>query len=99
MPATTTASIVNRASSNVPRARFTVDEVVKLTIDFYRRNDIEGLFLSSGIIRSLATSLGTRRCRSSFSEITGRNTPPWRAQDLPSDSNRSPGNSDLDFNA
>jgi len=36
----------------VPRARFTVDEVVKLTIDFYRRNYIEGLFLSSGIIRS-----------------------------------------------
>jgi putative DNA modification/repair radical SAM protein len=43
---------VNRASSNVPRARFTIDEVVKLTIDFYRRNYIEGLFLSSGIIRS-----------------------------------------------
>jgi putative DNA modification/repair radical SAM protein len=43
---------VNRASSNVARARFTVDEVVKLTIDFYRRNYIEGLFLSSGIIRS-----------------------------------------------
>lgn len=43
---------VNRASSNVPRARFTVDEVVKLTIDFYRRNYIEGLFLSSGIIKN-----------------------------------------------
>ncbi|MDR3483825.1 MAG: putative DNA modification/repair radical SAM protein [Bradyrhizobium sp.] len=43
---------VNRATSNVPRARFTVDEVVKLTIDLYRRNYIEGLFLSSGIIRS-----------------------------------------------
>src|ERR1700730_9363425 len=43
---------VNRTSSNVPRARFTTDEVVKLTIDFYRRNYIEGLFLSSGIIRS-----------------------------------------------
>ncbi len=43
---------VNRASSNVARARFTIDEVVKLTIDFYRRNYIEGLFLSSGIIRS-----------------------------------------------
>jgi putative DNA modification/repair radical SAM protein len=43
---------VNRTSSNVPRARFTVDEVVKLTLDFYRRNYIEGLFLSSGIIRS-----------------------------------------------
>jgi predicted DNA-binding helix-hairpin-helix protein len=43
---------VNRTSSNVARARFTVDEVVKLTIDFYRCNYIEGLFLSSGIIRS-----------------------------------------------
>ncbi|MGA0569724.1 putative DNA modification/repair radical SAM protein [Variovorax sp. VNK109] len=43
---------VNRASSNVPRARFTVGEVVALTLDFYRRNCIEGLFLSSGIIRS-----------------------------------------------
>ena len=43
---------VNRTSSNVPRARFTIEEVVKLTIDFYRRNYIEGLFLSSGIIRS-----------------------------------------------
>jgi putative DNA modification/repair radical SAM protein len=43
---------VNRASSNVPRARFSIDEVVQLTLDFYRRNCIEGLFLSSGIIRS-----------------------------------------------
>jgi putative DNA modification/repair radical SAM protein len=43
---------VNRVSSNVQRARFTVDEVVALTVDFYRRNYIEGLFLSSGIIRS-----------------------------------------------
>src|SRR4051812_1269303 len=43
---------VNRASSNVKRARFTVDEVVQLTLDFYRRNYIEGLFLSSGIIRN-----------------------------------------------
>ncbi|MBS3847973.1 putative DNA modification/repair radical SAM protein [Devosia sp. BSSL-BM10] len=43
---------VNRSSSNVPRARFTVEEVVRLTLDFYKRNYIEGLFLSSGIIRS-----------------------------------------------
>ncbi len=43
---------VNRESSNVDRARFTVDEVVRLTLDFYRRNVIEGLFLSSGIIRT-----------------------------------------------
>ncbi|AMN39189.1 putative DNA modification/repair radical SAM protein [Rhodoplanes sp. Z2-YC6860] len=43
---------INRRSSNVQRARFTVDEVVSLTLNFYRRNYIEGLFLSSGIIRS-----------------------------------------------
>ncbi len=43
---------VNRVTSDTPRARFTVDEVVKLTLEFYRRNYIEGLFLSSGIIQS-----------------------------------------------
>src|SRR3954464_354669 len=43
---------VNRVSSDVPRARFSVEEVVNLTLDFYRRNYIEGLFLSSGIIQS-----------------------------------------------
>jgi putative DNA modification/repair radical SAM protein len=42
---------INRRSSNVRRARFSVDEVVTLTLGFYRRNCIEGLFLSSGIIR------------------------------------------------
>ncbi|MCB4823228.1 putative DNA modification/repair radical SAM protein [Roseicella aerolata] len=46
------AYCINRASSNVPRARFTVQELVDLTLHFYRRNYIEGLFLSSGIIRS-----------------------------------------------
>ncbi|HEY1399186.1 putative DNA modification/repair radical SAM protein [Roseateles sp.] len=43
---------VNRSTSNVPRAKFSVEEVVALTLDFYRRNTIEGLFLSSGIIKS-----------------------------------------------
>jgi len=43
---------INRKSSNVRRARFTAEEVVRLTISFYKRNYIEGLFLSSGIIRS-----------------------------------------------
>jgi putative DNA modification/repair radical SAM protein len=43
---------INRRSSNVRRARFTVDEVVRLTLNFYKRNYIEGLFLSSGIIGS-----------------------------------------------
>jgi putative DNA modification/repair radical SAM protein len=46
------AYCINRRSSNVRRARFTVDEVVSLTLAFYQRNYIEGLFLSSGIIRS-----------------------------------------------
>ncbi|GAB5405739.1 MAG: putative DNA modification/repair radical SAM protein [Aureliella sp.] len=43
---------VNRISSDTPRARFTVDEVVSLTLEFYKRNYIEGLFLSSGIIQN-----------------------------------------------
>ena len=43
---------INRSSSNVRRAAFSVTEVVELTLDFYKRNYIEGLFLSSGIVRS-----------------------------------------------
>ncbi len=43
---------INRKSSNVRRARFTAAEVVQLTLAFYKRNYIEGLFLSSGIIGS-----------------------------------------------
>ena len=43
---------INRKSSNVRRARFTAQEVVRLTLAFYKRNYIEGLFLSSGIIAS-----------------------------------------------
>ena len=43
---------INRRSSNVQRARFTPEEVVELTLSFYKRNYIEGLFLSSGIVRS-----------------------------------------------
>jgi len=43
---------INRKSSNVRRARFTPQEVVDLTLSFYRRNYIEGLFLSSGIIKN-----------------------------------------------
>ena len=44
---------VNRVSSDTPRARFTVAEVINLTVEFYRRNYIEGLFLSSGIVGSI----------------------------------------------
>lgn len=43
---------INRVSSNVQRARFSIDEVVQLTLSFYKRNYIEGLFLSSGIIQN-----------------------------------------------
>ncbi len=43
---------VNRSSNDVERAAFTPDEVCRLTIEFYRRNYIEGLFLSSGILKS-----------------------------------------------
>ena len=43
---------VNRCSNDVPRASFTPDEVCRLTIEFYRRNYIEGLFLSSRILYS-----------------------------------------------
>ena len=47
----------SRISSDVPRARFTVDEVVGLTLDFYKRNYIEGLFLSSGVLKDPDTTL------------------------------------------
>ena len=43
---------VNRISSSVERARFSVEEVVQLTLSFYRRNYIEGLFLSSGVLKT-----------------------------------------------
>ena len=46
------AYCVNRRSNDVPRATFSVSELVELTIEFYRRNYIEGLFLSSGVVRS-----------------------------------------------
>ncbi len=46
------AYCINRRSSNVARARFSVEEVVTLTLEFYKRNYIEGLFLSSGIIKT-----------------------------------------------
>jgi putative DNA modification/repair radical SAM protein len=49
---------INRSSSNVKRARFSIDEVVRLTLEFYKRNYIEGLFLSSGVIRSPDETMG-----------------------------------------
>lgn len=43
---------INRRTHDIPRASFTVEEIVRLTMEFYRRNYIEGLFLSSGVVRS-----------------------------------------------
>jgi putative DNA modification/repair radical SAM protein len=51
------AFCVNRASNDIPRARFTPEEIVTLTLDFYRRNYIEGLFLSSGVLRDPDTTV------------------------------------------
>ncbi|HBT64472.1 MAG TPA: putative DNA modification/repair radical SAM protein [Ruminococcaceae bacterium] len=53
---------VNRRSNDVPRATFTPDELASLTMEFYRRNYIEGLFLSSGVMQSPDTSM-ERMCR------------------------------------
>ena len=47
------AFCVNRISNDIPRARFEVAEIVALTLDFYRRNYVDGLFLSSGVIQSV----------------------------------------------
>jgi predicted DNA-binding helix-hairpin-helix protein len=49
---------VNRVTSDVRRARFKIEEVVSLTLEFYKRNYIEGLFLSSGIIVSPDETMG-----------------------------------------
>lgn len=46
------AYCINRVSNDIPRATFSVSELVDLTIEFYRRNYIEGLFLSSGVVRN-----------------------------------------------
>ncbi len=46
------AYCVNRCGNDIPRAAFATQEIVSLIIDFYRRNYIEGLFLSSGVMRS-----------------------------------------------
>jgi len=80
---------VNRISSDTPRARFTVDEIVKLTIEFYKRNYIEGLFLSSGIIQNsdytmeqLVLVAKTLRQRERFGGYIHLKTIPGASQDL-----------------
>ncbi len=83
------AYCVNRVSSNTPRARFSVEEVVHLTTEFYRRNYIEGLFLSSGIIRSpdktmedMVNIARTLRTRENFRGYIHLKTIPDAAPDL-----------------
>lgn len=49
---------INRASNDVPRTSFTPEEVCTLTMEFYRRNYIEGLFLSSGVLKSPNYTMG-----------------------------------------
>ncbi|TWU65233.1 hypothetical protein V7x_07790 [Crateriforma conspicua] len=80
---------VNRISSDTPRARFSVNEVVRLTMDFYRRNYIEGLFLSSGIIQSSDYTMEqmldvarTLRERESFRGYIHLKTIPGASDDL-----------------
>ena len=46
------AYCINRTSNDIPRATLSVSELVELTMEFYRRNYIEGLFLSSGVVRN-----------------------------------------------
>ncbi|MFM5917122.1 MAG: putative DNA modification/repair radical SAM protein [Novosphingobium sp.] len=83
------AYCINRVSSNVARARFSVEEIVWLTIEFYRRNYIEGLFLSSGIIRSPDDTMAemvrvakTLRLEHGFKGYIHLKTIPDAAQDL-----------------
>ena len=80
---------VNRITSDVPRARFTPQEVVQLTMEFYKRNYIEGLFLSSGIIQSpdytmeqLVTAAKTLREVHSFGGYIHLKTVPGVSADL-----------------
>src|SRR4051794_38953321 len=84
------AYCVNRRSSNVERARFTTKEIVDLTIAFYKRNYIEGLFLSSGTIRSpdytmeqLILVAKTLRQERGYGGYTHHNSPPRRSPGLP----------------
>ena len=83
------AYCVNRVSSNVPRARFATDEVVRLTLDFYKRNYIEGLFLSSGIIRdsdyTMEQLVEVARCRAktTSSPATSTSRPSRRRRRTP----------------
>lgn len=56
---------LNRASNDVPRATFTPQEICELTIEFYKRNYIEGLFLSSGVLKNPAYTM-ERMCETLY---------------------------------
>lgn len=86
---------INRISSDVRRARFTAEEVVRLTLDFYRRNYIEGLFLSSGIIRNpdytmeqVVSVARTLRTEHQFRGYIHLKTIPEASQDLIAEAGR-----------
>ena len=89
------AFCINRVSSNVARARFSTDEVIKLTLEFYRRNYIEGLFLSSGIIKSpdytmeqMTHIVKTLRLEHQFQGYIHLKTIPNASQDLVNEAGR-----------
>ena len=89
------AFCINRVSSNVARARFTTAEVIKLTLEFYRRNYIEGLFLSSGIIKSpdytmeqMTHIVKTLRLEHQFQGYIHLKTIPNAAQELVNEAGR-----------
>ena len=89
------AYCVSRRSSNVERARFSVAEVVQLTLDLYRRNCIEGLFLSSGIARNEDDTMGdlvrvakALRTEHGFRGYIHLKTIPGASQDLIEDAGR-----------
>ncbi len=83
------AYCANRKSNDTPRAAFTVDEVVNLTINFYRRNYIEGLFLSSAVIQNpnytmemLTQVLQNLRTKQNFSGYIHVKAIPGASQEL-----------------
>src|ERR1044071_821791 len=86
---------INWRSSNVRRARFTVEEVVSLTLNFYKRNYIEGLFLSSGIVGSpdytmeqIVRVARTLRCEHRFAGYIHLKTIPEASPELIAEAGR-----------
>ena len=83
------AYCINRRSNDLPRATLSVSELVDLTIEFYRRNYIEGLFLSSGVVRSpdytmerLVRAIKDLRLRHRFNGYIHMKSIPGASQEL-----------------